>query len=250
MLVAGFEVDSSKKILYEHEIVIMSTVTIKGIPLFSNRFKNASGLIIGIAALLPYRAIPKIKSLAQSLCVAEVKNAASVTDGKISLSSLDPGAPTSGFASSGWWEMVKWWEKNQPLKVEPMRCCFKKKYQPSHWCCSGWFATFLNLCWSNKSQRPHICLASFYPSLNSYAGYNQASHFLIVRISYVGSLRPKNFGWHPQTPSSPKRGILKAPWIGWMGCAFNRSSHCWVYQQKSEKKIQIVWPVGEKLWNR
>lgn len=31
----------------------------------------------------------------QALCVAEVKNAASVTDGKISLSSLDPGAPTS-----------------------------------------------------------------------------------------------------------------------------------------------------------
>eukprot|EP00434_Breviolum_minutum_P033748 symbB.v1.2.029864.t1/scaffold3314.1/size59232/1 len=31
----------------------------------------------------------------QSLCVNEVKNAASVTDGKISLSSLDPGAPTS-----------------------------------------------------------------------------------------------------------------------------------------------------------
>eukprot|EP00438_Fugacium_kawagutii_P011828 Skav206996 [mRNA] locus=scaffold3805:96731:107055:+ [translate_table: standard] len=31
----------------------------------------------------------------ESLCVAEVRNAASVTDGKISLSSLDPGAPTS-----------------------------------------------------------------------------------------------------------------------------------------------------------
>ena len=53
-----------------------------------------SGLNVALAILTMRRA--SIRSAnRQSLCVNEVKNAASVTDGKISLSSLDPGAPTS-----------------------------------------------------------------------------------------------------------------------------------------------------------
>ena len=48
-----------------------------------------------VALAIPIDASCFHRSKPQSLCVNEVKNAASVTDGKISLSSLDPGAPTS-----------------------------------------------------------------------------------------------------------------------------------------------------------